>query len=171
VSNQCCHEAYHSGGNEHSNYCKSKRAPSPEEAKPKVRQFDGCSLCCMVLESDGSIRHGDECNRAPAPAKRDEWPPAVSDGLTIPCHYCRVIPLLDYRIEDEVWELLVPKAARRGVVCLECLYKLAIEQDVHLARHVLEIQIASAKCTTVFKPETLYEWDELRRALAQEESE
>jgi hypothetical protein len=46
-------------------------APSPEEAKPKVRQFDGCSLCCMVLESDGSIRHGDECNRAPAPAKRE----------------------------------------------------------------------------------------------------
>lgn len=52
----------------------------------------------------------------------DEWPVAVSDGLSLPCADCGEVPRFDYGVDDEFWRQHVPeKPARLGVVCLPCL--------------------------------------------------
>jgi hypothetical protein len=51
----------------------------------------------------------------------DEWPGAVSDGLTLPCADCGSVVRFDYRVTDEFWRQHVSDDTRLNVVCLPCL--------------------------------------------------
>jgi hypothetical protein len=52
---------------------------------------------------------------------QDDWPAAVSDGLSLPCSDCGQVPRFDYHVSDEFWRRWVPDDGRLGVVCLPCL--------------------------------------------------
>ena len=52
----------------------------------------------------------------------DSWPEAVSDGLTLTCSDCGVVPRFDYGVDEGFWRQHVADyPARIGVVCLPCL--------------------------------------------------
>jgi hypothetical protein len=79
------------------------------------------------------------------------WPEAVSDGLTLPCSDCGVVPRFDYRVSNEFWRDRVPdNPAHRGVVCLPCLDRRC--GGVGLADAIEEIQWTGTGHTVVMVP-------------------
>lgn len=51
----------------------------------------------------------------------DEWPEAVSDGLSLPCTDCGEVPRFDYHVTEDFWRQWVTASDRVGVLCLPCL--------------------------------------------------
>lgn len=92
----------------------------------------------------------------------DSWPDAISDGLTLPCHYCNVVPAVDYRVTDEAWaDVFGDYEARLGVVCIDCFAGLL---DVPLASVLIELQVAHGGETMLMRPEVTYQYDALAGA-------
>ena len=88
-------------------------------------------------------------------APDDEWPVAVSDGLTLRCADCGEIPQFDYRVDDSFWRLHVPdEPARRGVVCLPCLDRRCDGRG--LAGAVREVQWTGTGHTVVLRATRRY---------------
>lgn len=81
----------------------------------------------------------------------DQWPEAISDGLTLQCSVCGQVPWLDYRVTDEAWLRNVPSAEQRGVVCLKCY----LDRGGSLA-DVEDIQITGDGETLVAEPKIRY---------------
>lgn len=79
-----------------------------------------------------------------------EWPEAVSDGLSLPCSDCGLMPRFDYRVTDEFWNLHVGGAARLGVVCLPCMDRRCGGDG--LADAITEVQWTGTQHTVVLKP-------------------
>lgn len=82
----------------------------------------------------------------------NEWPEAVSDGLTLTCSFCGCQPRFDYRVSEDLWHSLVPDAYRRGVVCLPCLDRLAAERGVTIGLELLEVQFTGEGHTIIMRP-------------------
>lgn len=94
---------------------------------------------------------------------KDPWPEAISDGLTLKCANCGIVPKFDYRIKDSFWMKLVPKEWKRAVICLKCFEQLALIQNFPvsaLLEGIEEIQYTGSKATLVLKPDVLYVWRE-----------
>jgi len=77
---------------------------------------------------------------------------SVSDGLTIPCFDCGIIPPIDYVVEDSIWEDLVKPPEKYGVICLPCLLKRG-GPKVLLA--IQEIQYTVSGATLILSPSLL----------------
>lgn len=89
-------------------------------------------------------------------ATADEWPPAVSDGLALPCFDCGEMPFVDYRVDDNEWYRVAPtEPARRSVVCIGCFVKRG--GDV---TKVEEVQVIGDGVTALFHPGRAYRWRE-----------
>lgn len=86
----------------------------------------------------------------------DEWPVAVSDGLSIPCHDCGEIPRFDYNVTDEFWNRWVTGRQRYGAVCLPCLDKRC--EGVGLAAALNFVQFKGTGVTVELLPERRFEW-------------
>lgn len=86
----------------------------------------------------------------------DAWPEAISDGLTLPCSICGVIPYIDYRVGSDLWGRVVPEAYRRGVVCLSCLDRLASDAGLDVAAHLEFAQFTGVGKTIVLLPDRTY---------------
>src|SRR4030042_298828 len=72
---------------------------------------------------------------------REDWPPGVSDGLVFPCYFCGQRPVqFDYVVDDRLWEAVVPQEAKRDVVCLPCLDRLAKANGFRVADYLEEVQ-------------------------------
>ena len=82
------------------------------------------------------------------------WPPAISDGLTLACSICGNVPEIDYRVTDELWNEIVPKEFRPGVICLRCFSKMA--SPLVLARNIEEIQLPVPGMTITVSEMTAY---------------
>ena len=93
-----------------------------------------------------------------------KWPEAVSDGLTLPCGICGTIPSIDYHVEDDFWDSVVPRQLRRGVVCLDCLADLAAERGLGVAENVQQVQWIGKGETLVLNPERVYRYAPWPRA-------
>lgn len=79
------------------------------------------------------------------------WPPAVSDGLTLPCSDCGKIPRFDFRVSDEFWQRWVPdNPARLSVICLVCLDSRC--GGIGLAEALEEVQYLGNGFTVVLTP-------------------
>jgi len=85
------------------------------------------------------------------------WPPAVSDGLALPCASCGVVPRFDYRVTDDFWRKWVPSSARLGVVCLPCLEGWCGGEG--LAEALEEVQWCGMGHTIVLTPTFRYSYD------------
>lgn len=86
--------------------------------------------------------------------KDDPWPEAVSDGLTLSCGECGVVPIIDYVVPDEVWKNTVPKEIRLGVVCLECL----VDMNPDIIASIKKIFVCDSGQTICLKPTDLYDY-------------
>ena len=76
-----------------------------------------------------------------------KWPGGVSDGLTLPCADCGIVPRFDYRVTEEFWAQHVPGPERLGVICLPCLDRRCGGQG--LAEALIEIQWLGTRHTVV----------------------
>lgn len=87
--------------------------------------------------------------------RRDDWPLAISDGLTLACADCGEVPRFDYSVTPEFWRLHVPdKPDRLGVVCLPCLDDRCGGEG--LAEALIEVQWTGTGHTVVLRPERRY---------------
>ena len=83
-----------------------------------------------------------------------DWPEAISDGLTLPCHDCGQHQVVDYTISDEAWARAVPELdARRSVVCLSCLI---VRAGKGILKHIERVQIIGVGETLVLRPDHRY---------------
>lgn len=80
------------------------------------------------------------------------WPPAVSDGLTLSCQRCNELPIIDYRVDDTIWAQVVPWHMQLGVLCLRCLDVIAGKQNVDIGPHVVEMQFVGQFSTVILVP-------------------
>lgn len=81
------------------------------------------------------------------------WPEAVSDGLTIPCQVCGILPKFDYLVEDDLWRSVAPKEYLRSVICLPCLDRIASAKGIDVSAGLLEVQFTGIGKTVILKPE------------------
>lgn len=86
----------------------------------------------------------------------EEWPEAVSDGLSLPCADCGDAPMFDYLVTDGFWNKWVPGEERRGVVCLPCLDRRCGGQG--LAAALIDVHWTGTGHTVVLKPIRRYEY-------------
>lgn len=87
------------------------------------------------------------------------WPEAVTDGLTLPCGDCGVVPEFDYRVADWFWDAWVEGDDRLGVICLPCLNKRSDGWD--LGEALIEVQWTGRGHTVVLTPTARYEYPPL----------
>jgi hypothetical protein len=90
--------------------------------------------------------------------RREEWEAGVSDGLTLPCAICGIVPAFDYSVDDNFWKV-VDDRIRRGVVCLSCLDKLANAKGLDVSAHLIQVQFTGIKKTIELTPTKIYRWD------------
>lgn len=84
------------------------------------------------------------------------WPGGVSDGTTLPCSICGYHTNFDYLVTEELWHGIVPEHARRGVVCLDCLDRLAKAKGYFLLHHLIEIQYTGINETIILRPDVAF---------------
>lgn len=88
----------------------------------------------------------------------EHWPAAISDGLTLACGICDVVPKFDYIVENKIWKQVVPKELQLGVICLSCLDELAIKMGINIGMFLLEVQWTGVGKTVVLIPTEVYEY-------------
>lgn len=89
----------------------------------------------------------------------DGWPEGISDGLTLPCAQCGIVPVVDYIVDDDFWQRVVPAYWRLGVVCLSCLSQLAATQELTVGEHLVFVQLTEIGTTCVLVPQALYKYE------------
>jgi hypothetical protein len=96
------------------------------------------------------------------------WPPGVSDGLSLECSKCGKLPLWDYNVTDEFWKKVVPENWQTGVICFECLIELAEDEKClyELPGQIKFMQYTGNGFTIEFLPANLF-W--YRQELSNEE--
>lgn len=82
-----------------------------------------------------------------------DWPGGISDGLTLPCGECAVVPAFDYNVDDEVWNLVAPEVHRLSVICLPCLDRLVHDKGIDISLHLKQVQFTGVGKTVVLRPE------------------
>lgn len=84
---------------------------------------------------------------------KEYWPGGISDGLTLPCHFCGQHTNLNYIVTDDAWKkLITDPEASRGVVCIHCFADLCFEAGMRLSDVLIEIQLHCAGETVLLKP-------------------
>ncbi len=89
---------------------------------------------------------------------KDNWDPAISDGLTLPCGVCDRVPYFDYRVDSEFWNLIVHEPHKRGVICLPCLDKLAFVKGHDVSTHLEFVQFTGIGKTIELKPTRIFHY-------------
>lgn len=90
---------------------------------------------------------------------RDNWEPGISDGLTLPCVICEVVPSFDYRVDDDFWNAMIGKVFRRDVFCLPCLDKIATAKGHDVSTHLEFVQFTGIGKTIELKPSRLFRYE------------
>ena len=96
-----------------------------------------------------------------------EWTPGIPDGLTLKCPYCKQIPEIDYLVPDKLWNFVVPKKHKLGVVCLKCFVKLAKKKRIHFVEVVSalkEIFYATEDYTVSLNAGFIYDLEKCKTA-------
>lgn len=145
---------------------RQKRALSPKEgAGDPADDFSRCPFCgardceCKPPEpkegGDAGAALDTQHTTPPQPVEppagaESSWPAAISDGLTLACADCGLVPRFDYRVKEEFWRQHVPGPERLGVICLSCLDSRC--GGVGLVDALIEIQWTGTGHTVVLEP-------------------
>lgn len=89
---------------------------------------------------------------------KDSWEPGISDGLTLPCGICNRVPSWDYNVDSEFWNLVVDDTYKRGVLCLPCLDRLAVDKGYDVSTHLQRVQFTGIGKTIELKPSRLFQY-------------
>ena len=81
-----------------------------------------------------------------------DWPEGVSDGLILPCSICGDKTVFDYTVDDEVWNRIVPKDQRLGVICLTCFDQMTTDKGIDLFECLRLVQFVGANKTIGMQP-------------------
>jgi len=87
------------------------------------------------------------------------WPGGVSDGLTLPCRRCGVVPKFDYIVDGDFWRAVVPHDWRLDVVCLPCLDVMATEMGLDVAAALRSVQFTGIGKTVLLGPAYTHYYD------------
>ena len=90
------------------------------------------------------------------------WPGGLSDGLTLACAICGEHTNWDYEVSNELWKDVVPDEHQRGVICLDCLDKLAKQNGYFLGNHLIQVQYTGLGETVILKPEESFVYGEIK---------
>jgi len=89
-----------------------------------------------------------------------KWPEGISDGLTLPCALCGVVPKFDFRVTEECWQVVVGDAEyKRGVVCLPCFDRLAVKKHVDVSKALIEVQFTGVGKTIILSPQWTHRYN------------
>ena len=83
----------------------------------------------------------------------NEWPDAVTDGLTLPCGVCDRFVAVDYRVSDDEWDRVISDEYRLGVVCFECFISYGGDPST-----LIEAQFVGNGMTAVMAPAVAFRW-------------
>lgn len=86
---------------------------------------------------------------------REDWPPAVSDGLALPCSDCGHLPRFDYHVTEAFWQKWAG-ADQLNVICLPCMDKRSGGEG--LGEALQEVQWTGSGHTVVLRPERRYQY-------------
>ncbi len=87
------------------------------------------------------------------------WPPGVSDGLTLPCSNCGKFTNIDFRATPESWSYVTEFIGdKTSVICLDCFTEALNRSDRNPAECIVEIQIIGKGSTLVFRKPELIIW-------------
>jgi hypothetical protein len=75
------------------------------------------------------------------------WPAAVSDGLSLPCSDCGMLPRWDYQVTEDFWSQW---GDGPNVLCLLCLDQRCGGDG--LAEALQEVQWTGTRHTVVLRP-------------------
>lgn len=89
---------------------------------------------------------------------RDSWEGGIPDSLTLPCRKCGSIPSFDYIIDDDMWQQVVSKEDRRNVICLPCLDKMAMIQNIDISHSLQRVFFMGTHKTIKLIPTIIYRW-------------
>ncbi len=91
---------------------------------------------------------------------KENWEPAISDGLTLPCGICNHVPPFDYHVDDEFWKLVMADHPHRlGVICLPCFDKLAFDMGHDVSTHLESVQFTGIGKTIELKPSRIFQYE------------
>jgi len=88
--------------------------------------------------------------------EKGKWIAGISGGLILPCGICGRHTNFVYAVDDKVWEKLVPKEHRLGVVCLTCLDKLGQAKGIDIAPSLVDVQFTGINKTIELKPTRVF---------------
>lgn len=87
---------------------------------------------------------------------KNKWVAGVSDGLTLPCRKCGLIPNFDFGVDSIFWKQVVPEEWRLDVVCLHCLDKLATKKGLDVTTHIETVQFTGIGKTIILNPSKVF---------------
>ncbi len=88
------------------------------------------------------------------------WEPGISNGLTLPCGICNCVVLWDYNVDSEFWNLIMHgHPHKRGVICLPCFDKLAVDKGYDVSTHLQRVQFTGIGKTIELKPTRLFQYE------------
>lgn len=87
---------------------------------------------------------------------KDKWPEGISDGLRLKCQNCGHLPYIDYNVDDDFWQNVVPKEMKLGVICFRCLDKMATKKGLDVANHLLRFQFTGDGKTIELTPKRVF---------------
>jgi len=93
---------------------------------------------------------------------RGKWIGGIPDSLTLPCGICGKKVDYDFQVDDELWDNIVPKKYRRGVLCLKCLDLLASKQNIDISKHLKKVYYCGENKTIELKPGIEYRWEKAK---------
>jgi hypothetical protein len=84
------------------------------------------------------------------------WEAGISDGLTLSCEICGIMPRFDYTVDDSFGQKTVEEKDRLGVICLSCLDRLAISKGLDVSKHLKDVQFIGIGKTIVLVPTKVF---------------
>lgn len=86
----------------------------------------------------------------------DDWPGGLPTRLASTCVMCGDLPYIDYEVDDDFWEMVVPRGSRQSVLCLHCLDECARDMGYDVTLHLKHIWYTGHGKTLMAAPAAVF---------------
>ncbi len=84
--------------------------------------------------------------------KKESWPAGIPDQLVGECKICGEHSYFDWQVGSKMWEQVVPKEHRFGIICLPCFDKMATEKGMDVGDALKIVYFCGKGKTIALKP-------------------